>query len=398
MSENDEQIPQEMSDAELVRAAKSGRLQAFGELVERSQGLARAVAFSASGDVANVEDLVQEALVTAWTRLSDLSDPAAFRPWLAGIVRNTVRYWRRHQRRHAPRAQAGMDTLSQLASSAPSPLDQAEWQQDWQHTQRALQSLPEKYREPLVLYYSLGESHAQVAEALGLTEASARQRVHRARKKLTTEVSTVASGGRRLAARASAAAGVMLVIKRREAWASAPTAPALTSAVGPKLFLGLGALGGAAMVACIAAFVMLIGGERDSIGSTNAVLAAPQPPSQHAAENQDSAATPIVAPAAVVAEEQAMAVEGLVRIGRGKVADKQGTSLTSGVAGQAVFPTEEHQAKNISYNDKNRTSERLRKSGRIKKHGPAVLQPKEEEKPLMTPDIDMRAVNRELWQ
>ena len=217
MSENDEQIPQEMSDAELVRAAKAGQLQAFGELVERSQGLARAVAFSASGDVANVEDLVQEALVTAWTRLSDLSDPSAFRPWLAGIVRNTVRYWRRHQRRHAPRAQAGMDTLSQLASSAPSPLDEAEWQQDWQHTQRALQALPEKYREPLVLYYSLGESHAHVAEALGLTEASARQRVHRARKRLTTEVSTVAAGGRRLAARASAAAGVMLVIKRREA-------------------------------------------------------------------------------------------------------------------------------------------------------------------------------------
>ena len=107
MSANDEQIPKEMSDAELVGAAKAGQLQASGELVERTEGLARAVAFNASSDVANVEDLVQEALVTAWTRLPDLSDPAAFRPWLAGIVRNTVRYWRRHQRRHAPRGRAG---------------------------------------------------------------------------------------------------------------------------------------------------------------------------------------------------------------------------------------------------------------------------------------------------
>ncbi len=388
MSAN-EQIPQAMSDAELVEAAKSGQLQAFGELVERSQGLARAVAFSATGDVSIVEDLVQEALVTAWTRLSNLSDPSAFRPWLAGIVRNTVRYWRRHQRRHAPRAQAGMDTLNQLASAAPSPLDEAEWQQDWQHTQRALHSLPEKYREPLILYYSLGESHAVVAEALGITEASARQRVHRARKRLATEVSTVASGGRKLAARASAAAGVMLVIKRREAWASAPAAPTLTAA-SPKIFLGLGALGGAAMVACIAAFVMLIGGEGDSIGSPSQNMSTP------AAQRRSSNSTAVQATTSEVIADKHAPVSGLVSIGQGNVGDKNKTSLTNGTRAPASRKSDGEHA---SYSDtKNlRNVDRTKKNGRIKKHGPAVLKP-EETKPLLKPDIDMRAVERELWQ
>jgi DNA-directed RNA polymerase specialized sigma24 family protein len=113
-------------DAELVRAARAGQVQAFGELVERHQALARAVAFSTCGEFAFSEDIAQEALVTAWLRLGDLDDPALFRFWLATIVRNTARYVRRHQRRHAPSATAGVDALANLAADQPTPLQHAQ--------------------------------------------------------------------------------------------------------------------------------------------------------------------------------------------------------------------------------------------------------------------------------
>ncbi|MCP4446758.1 MAG: RNA polymerase sigma factor [Myxococcales bacterium] len=400
MSANDEQISREMSDGQLVDAAKRGELRAFCELVERSQGLARAVAYSASGELGSVEDLVQEAMVTAWTRLHDLSDPSAFRLWLAGIVRNTVRYWRRHQRRHAPRAQAGMDVLSQLESTAPSPLDEAQRQQDWQHTSNALQALPDKYREPLVLYYSLGESHAEVADALGLTEASARQRVHRARKKLASEVGGVANQGRRLAARTSAAAGILLVIQERKAWASLPvstpagmTAPASPSlslspgaSLGPSAFLGLGALGGAAIVACIVGFVMLVGGESESIGSTGprSALMSPPPPVELSTAHLGQ---PIGSEQEAPIEAPIDAMAGLLSIGRGNVGDSPRSR-------NSAYPKKSYERSELSQSAETETS---RTAGRIKKHGPAILHP-EDEKPLLVPDIDMRAVRRELWQ
>ncbi len=355
MNEKNDSTP---SDSELVAASKSGQLQAFAELVERTQGLARAVAYSATGEISAVEDLVQEALVTAWTRLDDLSDPSAFRPWLAGIVRNTARYARRHQQRHAPRAQLGMESLSQVASSAPSPLEMAEQRQDWQNTSVALEQLPETYREPLVLYYSLGESHAQVALALGLSEASARQRVHRARKKLAAEVAHIETAGRRLGTRVSAAAGVLFVIREQEAWA-VPMSLASPASATPKLFIGLGALGGTALIACIAALVLLLNPE-------STATAASSSPNLERTQNTSELAH---AHARIL---DAKSPIGMVSIGVGSTHDAEKSKPSN-------------------------TFDVRARHGRIKKHGPALLHTKQK-KPLMMPDIDMSAVKRELWQ
>lgn len=388
---SDEQIPRHLShlsDAELVRAARSGQLHAFGELVVRTESLARAVAYSATGDAASVEDMVQEALVTAWTRLGDLADPSAFRPWLAGIVRNTVRYWRRHHKRHAPMAQAGMEALSQLPSDAPSPFDEAQRHQDWQYTQEALHRLPESYREALLLFYSLGESHENVAEALGIGAANARQRVHRARKKLTSDVGTVASAGRRLGARTSAAAGVLVMIQKREAWAAAPVStPFLGS---PKLFFGLGALGGSAIIAGIAALVLLMGAERESIG-------APSLHPEHMTTRQGAPFTVFGRPdtsdydnANYDNAPSDLNLAGTVSMGHGKVGDKSSPEPgPMASAGLGILP------KQGEVNSSKASAQR--KSGRIRRHGPAVVVD-EPPKPLRMPDIDMRAVERERWQ
>ncbi len=388
------------SDAELVIAARAGQLQAFGELVARSEGLARAVAYSATGNAASVEDMVQEALVTAWTRLGDLSDPSAFRPWLAGIVRNTVRYWRRHQRRHAPLAQAGMDTISQLPSAAPSPFEQARSQQDWQHTREALMSLSEKYREALLLYYSLSESYERVAEALAIAPANARQRVHRARKKLASEAKHVASTGRRLGNRASAAAGILVAIEKRDAWAAGPastpalSSPATSSALlgNPKVFLGIGALGGAAIVAAIAAVVMLIGGERESIGATTAEREMP-PAVETTPGDRARPGTANGEPHASLTPPA-----GMVRMGHGNVGDR--TSPAPAIEALPVGTTLSTSTPPSATGESAQASARLRNhrgSGHIRKHGPAVVVD-EPTKPLRMPDIDMQAVRRERWQ
>jgi len=376
MSAYNEQQHRNASDQALVESAKAGQLQAFGELVERTQALARAVAYGASGDLDSVEDLVQEALVTAWTRLPDLSDPSAFRPWLAGIVRNTVRYWRRHQRRHAPRAQAGMDALRDLADTGPSPLEAAQERQDWRQASHALQSLPSKYREPLLMYYALGESHALVAEALGLSEAATRQRVHRARKKLASEVHRVEVDGRSIAARASAAAAVVLLLESRNALAAATPAASQVATTSPTVFLGLGALGGAAIVAAIAALVMLLGSESTSLSAAGLVPSVPRTGEQArpAPRSTNSPSEVFLSPP-----------EGVVRIGTGRVHD----------------PKVETPLKTKNYSEFEPTTQknavRKQQHGTIRKHGPAKLLPENEVKPLLQPDIDMQAVNREMW-
>jgi len=70
----------------LVARAKDGDLEAFGGLVRATQTMAFAVARSVLRDSSLAQDMVQEAYLTAFRRLRDLDEPAAFLSWLRRIV------------------------------------------------------------------------------------------------------------------------------------------------------------------------------------------------------------------------------------------------------------------------------------------------------------------------
>ncbi|WP_406274843.1 RNA polymerase sigma factor [Streptomyces sp. NBC_00191] len=80
-----------LEDAVLTRAAQAGDVAALGLLLERHRAGMRAVAVSILGPGPDVDDVVQDAAVTALRRVGDVRDPAAVGPWLRMIVRNASR-------------------------------------------------------------------------------------------------------------------------------------------------------------------------------------------------------------------------------------------------------------------------------------------------------------------
>src|SRR5947208_2913457 len=78
----------EANDTDLVTASRAGDRDAFGEIVSRYQSLVCSVAYSATGGLAQSEDLAQETFVAAWKSLGHLNDPSRLRSWLCGIARN----------------------------------------------------------------------------------------------------------------------------------------------------------------------------------------------------------------------------------------------------------------------------------------------------------------------
>jgi DNA-directed RNA polymerase specialized sigma24 family protein len=77
-----------MDTEHLVRRAAEGDLPAFVELTRRFQHFAFASALTLVGDFHHAEDVVQEALVAAWSSLPRLTEPKAFPGWLRSIVRH----------------------------------------------------------------------------------------------------------------------------------------------------------------------------------------------------------------------------------------------------------------------------------------------------------------------
>ena len=181
-------------DADLVAASLAGNRGAFGQIVARYQSLICALAYSATGNLSRSEDLAQDTFVTAWQRLPELREPSKLRAWLRGIARNlTSNAQRRAGYEPAHLAEPFSATHEPIAPEA-SPAEQTVSREEEAMLWRALEGIPETYREPLVLYYREHRSVANVAQELELSEDAVKQRLSRGRALLHAQVLALVEG------------------------------------------------------------------------------------------------------------------------------------------------------------------------------------------------------------
>jgi RNA polymerase sigma-70 factor (ECF subfamily) len=122
------------------------------------------------------EELSQETFMRAWKAIDSLQDDKAAKSWLFTIVRreNARQYERKR-----------LDTVDDP------DFDRVETTRPEYDTsteafvlRRALEELPEEYREPLVLQVIGGYSTEEIADQLGIKAGAVMTRLFRARKKL----------------------------------------------------------------------------------------------------------------------------------------------------------------------------------------------------------------------
>jgi DNA-directed RNA polymerase specialized sigma24 family protein len=85
---------------ELVKAVREGHKSAFGELARLYERAAIINAHSVLRDYAKAQDAAQEGFMIAFTKLNQLSEAAAFGPWLLKIVRRRAALMQREHRIH----------------------------------------------------------------------------------------------------------------------------------------------------------------------------------------------------------------------------------------------------------------------------------------------------------
>jgi RNA polymerase sigma factor (sigma-70 family) len=184
----------EHDDSELVSGSLTGQRDAFKHIVERYQSLICSLAYSATGSLSQSEDIAQETFVTAWKQLSHLREPAKLRSWLCGITRNLIGKALRGQGRQPTHAAESLDTAQESPTPEPFPSDQAISREEEAILWRALERIPEIYREPLVLFYREHKSIENVAADLDLNEDAVKQRLSRGRKLLHEQVLAFVEG------------------------------------------------------------------------------------------------------------------------------------------------------------------------------------------------------------
>lgn len=170
-------MEQEASDdASLIRATLAGSDEAFGELYLRYRRMVHAVALARVG-AAEADDVVQEVFVIAIRKLASLRDSAALGGWLATIARNCAAAVRRSATEH--------DEITEHAVAAGQEEDE-----EARRALAAIRSLPEAYRETLMMRLVEGMTGPEIAARTGLTPDSVRVNLHRGMRLLREMLET----------------------------------------------------------------------------------------------------------------------------------------------------------------------------------------------------------------
>jgi RNA polymerase sigma-70 factor (ECF subfamily) len=168
-------------EAQLARRAQAGDQAAFADLVGRYTGAVYNQAYRMLGNAQESEDAVQEVFLRAYRRMDSYDPGRRFVTWLLTIGSN---YCIDRLRRRRMSWLTLDDVAFWLTSAEPGPEHRALEGERQRHVQQALQRLPEGYRSVTVLRYWNDLSYLEIAEALSLTEATVKTRLHRARKML----------------------------------------------------------------------------------------------------------------------------------------------------------------------------------------------------------------------
>lgn len=164
-------------DRILVGRATDGDTAAFAVLVRRYTPMMGAYARRILPGTAELDDVVQDAFITAWEQLATLEEPDRVKSWLMRITsRKAI------DRIRATRPHADVEELDVSAPDRTDPPRQAEASAGVAALGEALKELPVGQRQCWVLR-EIGEySYEEIAEELGISVSTVRGQLARARK------------------------------------------------------------------------------------------------------------------------------------------------------------------------------------------------------------------------
>ena len=187
MAREDETESASRPEGDLIDAARSGDGAAFDELVRRHMRKAYAVAYRLLGQRQDAEDVVQEAMLAALTRLDTFDRGRPFAPWLLRIVANRALNLRK------ARALRQVEPIPVMTPSGDaSPHEAAERSELREELHRALARLPEQQRWIVQLFDIDGFTGPEIVAMLEIADGTVRWHLHQARHALREVLSRFA--------------------------------------------------------------------------------------------------------------------------------------------------------------------------------------------------------------
>ena len=172
-------------DGQIISQCLNGNPAVFGMLVDKYREGIYAIAYSKLGNFHDAQDVAQETFIKAYQKLHTLRQYESFPVWLCAIANNLCKDLLRS--RSARPDQEYVEAQSQQVIDHLS-IDSHRTESVIESLRDALESLPDTYRQVLLLHYFSGMNRVDIAMMLGVSLRTVGERLKIARERLREEM------------------------------------------------------------------------------------------------------------------------------------------------------------------------------------------------------------------
>ena len=176
----------ERSDETIARSVQTGEVEAFGELVVRYENKLKRYAQKFLSQKEDVEDLVQEVFIKAYTNIQSFDINLRFSPWIYRIAHNIFVNELRRKSRYGFNV-FDADTILPLIPAKETADNNILKEEIKKEMEFLLKNLSDKYREIVVLHYFQELSYKEISDILQIPTTTVGVRMLRAKSQLKKE-------------------------------------------------------------------------------------------------------------------------------------------------------------------------------------------------------------------
>jgi RNA polymerase sigma-70 factor, ECF subfamily len=169
-----------MNDEELVFRARNGNMQAFAELIDIHTPTVKRFAFQLGNKYDDIDDITQEVFVRV-LRFLDQFSHAKFTTWLYKITLNVTRDFARNKQRQIKKVLKFGKERTYNGKTAEENI--LRYEED-KTLHDCIQTLDEKYRIPIVLFYFHDKSYDEIADITDVSLGNVKTRLLRGKEHL----------------------------------------------------------------------------------------------------------------------------------------------------------------------------------------------------------------------
>ncbi|MCK4418089.1 MAG: sigma-70 family RNA polymerase sigma factor [Candidatus Latescibacteria bacterium] len=182
------------SDTELFLEFTKGDTAAFNKIVNRYQGRLLNFVYRFTGDRETAQDIVQETFLRVYRKREQYCSTANLSTWIFTIAGNLAKSELRHRKRWhlvSIGKEGRQDVAEKIADQSLGPNQIAEKKAIERNIQEAIESLPPKYREAVILRDIEAMPYEQIAQIVGCPVGTAKSRVNRGRLQLQKKLEQI---------------------------------------------------------------------------------------------------------------------------------------------------------------------------------------------------------------